>query len=208
MLTRWLGLAVGLLLGMMPATFATAQAVSTEPWESNGNPGLMFDVQANRSLTVTTLLSAGRFAGTFELYHRPGSYVGHEASGAGWTLVDTVAGTRGQDTVRFSLSQPVAAGETHAFYIHAVTGQVGYTTSTNGAGSVWASDANFIIREGVGLTTLFGGQAYTPRSLGGSVSYVLDAPPVPTLSEWMMILLGIVLAGTATVAVARRRSAG
>lgn len=37
--------------------------------------------------------------------------------------------------------------------------------------------------------------------------YVAPPTPVPTLSEWAMILLGIVLAGGAALTIKRRRAA-
>ncbi|MFC5344132.1 IPTL-CTERM sorting domain-containing protein [Brevundimonas staleyi] len=52
----------------------------------------------------------------------------------------------------------------------------------------------------------FGADTVVSQNIGGVVTFVLaPAPPVPTLSEWAMILLGLTLAGAAAVVIQRRR---
>ena len=167
-------MAAGLVIAIVLPVAAMAQTVTTPPWLTNGNNGLMFDVQATNDLTVTNItdavLSANPGGSTFELYSRPGTYVGNAASSAGWELISTGSATAtGANRLSFTLNAAIPAGQTRAFYLRGVNASVGYVNGTQS--SPWASDANLAITEGGGLTDFFGGITNSPRALGGSITY-------------------------------------
>jgi hypothetical protein len=154
------------------------------PDEPNGVHGNMFDVRATRSVAVrglTANLPAGATAVEVKIFHREGSYVGHETSEAGWTLAGTTtvdAASSGPTAVPIALDVQVRAGRSHAFYVTttgvATSGNaiVEYATGTT-QGGVAVEDANLRLLQGHGVSYPFGsGGTFASRVYVGSVSYV------------------------------------
>ena len=103
------------------------------------------------------------------------------------------------------LNEPIAAGQAKGFYIASTALAIPYRIGT-AVGAVAASDANIQILEGTGKSAPdFSAPNNTPRVLVGSVTYSAGPAPVPTLSEWAMILFGLALAGGAALYIQRRR---
>jgi hypothetical protein len=159
--------------------------VPTPEGDPNGVHGNMFDVRATRSVAVTGLtanLPADAAAVEVKIFHRPGSYVGHETSEAGWTLAGTTtvdAAASGPTPVPIALDVQIRAGRTHAFYV-TTTGQstsgnpiVEYATGTE-QGAVAAQDANLQLLQGHGVAYPFGsGGTFANRVYVGSATYEL-----------------------------------
>ena len=211
MFKRFLTLLAALVAGaVVHAGAAQAQTVSTPPWPGAiGWNGLMFDVTATNALTVNTVVSGVQAAGTFEIYGRSGTHVGFEGSSAGWTLLGAgVAPTTGAGQLTVPVAVAIPAGQSYAFYISGQGGaRGGYETGT-AVGSVAASDANLSLLDGSAVNLGFGGVAFTPRRLAGSITYTaVPVVTVPTLSEWAMIGFGVLLLGAGFLAVNRRRFA-
>lgn len=208
-------IALGVLAAALALTFGAAQAQTQtlgvgRDWNASRSfYAIIFDVEATNPLTITTVTAGTLYADTFELYGRPGTHVGFEGSSAGWTLLGTVTiANDGVDSLSFPVNVPLAAGETYAFYINSYGGgRVGVTRST-AVGDVAASDANLTIFDGtthVGTRFLPTGQP-TPNRLAGAISYRVGLPAaVPTLSEWAMIVFGVLLLGAGAMVVQRRR---
>ncbi len=207
-------MALGLLLCAPALASAQSITLATPQPGNNGNTGVMFDVTAVNDVTVTSLatnISSG--ASTIEIYGRSGTHVGFENSNVGWTLLGTAGALAvgANQTIPVTLNVAVPAGQTYAFYIH-TAGTVGYRNGTS-VGAVDASDANLQIRQGRGVGAAFGNLIGSPRIFTGSITYVTGlAPPpapvaVPTMSEWAMILFGLMLAGGAALYIQRRRLA-
>jgi len=104
-----------------------------------------------------------------------------------------VGGTQG--TIRFGQSTAVQVGANRVFYINlagipATPGP--YTTTLVGTGPCFNAT--------LGLC-----DAVVPGNSAPNVALSTGPLPVPTLNEWAMILLGLALAGGATVMIQRRR---
>ena len=158
-----------------------ATSLTTTTAAGNGFDGNMFDVTALNTISVrkvSVLLAAGSY--TIEIYFRAGTYVGHESSATGWTLVGSAAVTSTGVTkltpVPIALALQLVGGQTYGFYI-TTTGGVGSMKYTNGTavGNVYASDANLQIKEGWGGKYPFS-TANTPRVWNGKLVYDLCPP--------------------------------
>jgi hypothetical protein len=150
--------------------------------------GNMFDVTTfdapvrMTSLDIHTQDTTGNR--TLQVYTRPGTYVGHESSSAGWTLHSLVPGITGQGHYTptsvdiHDLYLP--AGTTTGLYVTFESGNLGYTNPVNAPGTLttYGGPANHLQLDlGAGLTYPFG-TLYSPRIWNGTVHYdVLDAMP-------------------------------
>ncbi len=154
----------------------TCNALSTTFASNNGQAGNMFDVEAINAISVDGFelnLRAGTW--DLEIYHRAGSYVGHETNSASWTLVDTIGGvvSAGQDAataVSLSSGVSIPAGATHSFYITSSNGTALRYTNGTSVGAVYAEDANLRIFEGLGKAHPFGA-SFSPRVWNGTINY-------------------------------------
>ena len=202
-----LAVAAGFAAALGVAHAASAQTVTTAAAPDNSAQGLMYEVEASAPLNLTSVSADISTDGDYTVYGRPGSYVGASGSDDGWLEIGSAVEASGLTT--FEITTPeIAAGATYAIYIASDddTGGVSYGTDGVIAGATVASDDNLAIKTGVGKPTQFSAVDYSPVAPVGSVSYVLvPAPePIPTLSEWAMILLGLTLAGGALLMIQRK----
>ena len=211
---RWLTRCVLLLAAWAWGTAVWAQAVVTAGPSNNSQSVLMFDVQAITPVTVTgfsTVLASA--TPSVEIWGRSGSHVGFTNNFAGWTLLGTtptMAVTPGAVTaLPLTLDVPLLAGETHAFMLRASPGHIGYRDGVGidapGVTTVNA-DANLRVISGTGATNDLSSN-FTPRHLVGEVRYRIGAAAtaVPTLGQWGLPTLALLLGALAWRQVRRRR---
>jgi hypothetical protein len=140
----------------------------------NGSAGNMFDITALSSVTITHFdahVATGTH--TFEIWYRPGSYVGFETSNVGWTQLGTATGVvaagAGLPTpVPITFAVAIPAGQTYGFYVTSTTGTVTYTNGT-AVGNVFVQDANIQVKEGHGGA--YFNLLNNPRVFNGNVYY-------------------------------------
>lgn len=202
---RWITRFAVLLAAWALGTVAWAQVVVTPSPPDNDQSILMFDVQAVNALTVTGLSTAMRANGTtsLEIWGRSGSHVGFTNSTAGWTLLGTspsfTAAFNTQYDIPVLLNVPVAAGGTYAFMIRSTASGivVGYRNSAGTAGTtVVAADGNLRVIDGTAASdTLLSN--FAPRSLVGEVRYTLGIAAVPTMQQWALIVMALLLGALA-----------
>lgn len=213
---NWLALVWSLVAAAMlwlPAVASAQTQTLTLPGPSNNQQNvLMFDVHAVNALTVTGLSTAMDSAGTqtYQIYGRTGTHVGNTDSLTGWTLLGTSApltAANPDDVVDLGvvLNVAVPAGQTHALMLRTSTDTsplVGYMNAASAVGGVAAADANLQVLVGTGASWDFSTN-YSPRQLVGAVRYQLETAPagqvqaVPTLSQWMLLGLALMLGGLA-----------
>ena len=214
-MTRWITRFALIAAAWALSTAVWAQAVVAPGPANNGQSVLMFDVQAVNALTVTGLSTSMFASGTtsFEVWGRSGSHVGYTNSTSGWTLLGTTASdsvTAGTVySIPLALSVPLAAGNTYALMIRSTVIPI-YIGYANGAGTpggtTFASDANLRVLEGTGADVSLTSN-FTPRQLVGEVRYTLGITPptsVPTLGQWSLMLMALLL-GAAAFGHSRRR---
>lgn len=139
--------------------------------------GSMFDITATNEVYITgfdTHLQYG--TADFEIYYKPGTYVGSETNASAWTLAGIATGIPaagyGQPTViPATLNIHIAAGQTCAFYIATTNYSYIYYDLGTTVGNVYASDANIAIKEGAVNYYPFGYASY-PYKWNGTVHYV------------------------------------
>lgn len=142
---------------------------------NNGSKGVMFNIVATNTVTIYCI-DGNLYVGTapYEIYYRPGTYVGNEGSSAGWTLLGTVNITSNGSNVSTPIPIPInviiPAGSTYGFYVTTTvtTGGVNYWGSSSSL--TFETDANISFYGGVGKTYPFG-LTYNNRLFSGTVHY-------------------------------------
>ncbi|MBU1413860.1 hypothetical protein KKC22_20280 [Myxococcota bacterium] len=144
----------------------------------NGWAGSMFDVVAQRNVTITGF--AGSFyagAQTVEIWYRTGTYVGNTSGMTGWTQLGTTSIT-GQGNgvatpIPINLSVQVNAGQRVAFWVtcQGTYGSGNIYTSGPTAGTLLASNADLQIYSGVGTYYPLSSGIFADRSFNGIVQY-------------------------------------
>lgn len=142
----------------------------------NGSNGNMFDLTALQSVSITGF-SMALDAGTHpnvEIWYRPSTHVGFETNAAGWTqlgvannVVSTGPNPATYIPVQFSVTIP--AGQTYAFLVFSDFGNE-YTNGST-VGNVFASNAYFEFKEGVGKGTTPFGSTFSPRIFNGVIHF-------------------------------------
>jgi hypothetical protein len=213
MMIRRLMLLAALLLA---APLAMAQGVLSAGFAgTHGSRGAYIDISATSALNVTGFamnLQTGPV--TVTVYTKSGTTAGSEATSGAWTLWTTVNVTgKGQGSGTGVAIPPFAigAGQTYAFYLVTDTDGKLFNGCCDSATSA-ASDAtmSWISRyESHGLFSV----TYLGWPFQGAVCYnggdcgaaaPVAATEIPTLSEWGMILLSLLVAGFAAAHLYRR----
>lgn len=169
---------------------ASTNSVSDSIGSNNGQRGQMFNIVALTDITIHCFspdLYTGVF-GTYYIYYRNGSHVGHQYTAASWTFIDSAQSLTGAANVGtlipIDVNIPISAGDTVAFYItcRGTSPSYGgiryYGHSAAPAGpldSTWMVDANMKLLVGVGKDYPFGTNFVTRRYLGG-VHYSMATP--------------------------------
>ncbi|MDQ1315155.1 MAG: hypothetical protein QG662_1264 [Pseudomonadota bacterium] len=202
----WLAVCAMVFGGLLGQAQAQTLSLSTTYAGGNGQDGNMFDVVALNDIRVTgfDVNCGSALTQDFEIYGKTGSYVGSELVPGDWTLIASVPGVvcnaPGVATpLGAVLDVAIASGQTYAFYVteNGLVDGVDYTNGT-AVGQVAAANTDLQILEGAGVQYPFAG-TFQPRIWNGTLYYVLDAPvapivtPVPTLSEYGLGLLAVLL---------------
>lgn len=193
------GLLVVAALSLSWTAVASAQTIVQNVGDtslSGANPGLGQSFTATLTGTVTQIQVRPRSTATVTMrfYNGAGSgttgSVGTPASSQTVNLVDTGSDTSGFQTIVLDTPLPVTAGQQYAFAISVpLVSFAGSSTNSYAPGS-----------------RLFAYNSPLTDDLVFTVTEVA-AVPVPTMSEWAMILLGMMLAGGAALFIQRRRLA-
>lgn len=193
---------------MAPAT-ALAQSLTTPSPQNNGcASGPMFDIAATNAVTITQIeTDAINPIASVQVYYRTASSIGSETNPGAWTLVGSGSHPGGGvAAINLPINVPIPAGQTYGFYLASQGGDIQYRNGSV-VGADIVADANIAIRQNAGLCSQFG-FVNVPREFVGVIHYTNGMiAPVPTLTEWAMILLAATLAGGGAIVVQRRRRA-
>jgi hypothetical protein len=152
------------------------RVVSTGYDGSSSSSGCMFDVEVLGGQAVTIHAISSHFlmgAGTVELWTRPGSFVSHETSSAGWTQVGSVpvpvtpVGPGLPTHVPLPVNVSIPAGHTQAFYLHSSTGVL-HSAGTF-TGDIMVEDEDLAIRQGT--TGAYFNVTQAGRRWNGTLAY-------------------------------------
>ncbi len=210
--------------GTQPAAPAAATAsgsLTTLFASDNGGApsgGIYFDLDAvgQDNVTITswdTNLDAS-FTGDVSIWYRPGTYSGFETSSAGWILVGTATGvtSAGNDVPTPLNVGPlvIPAGSTYGIAISLTSTSGGGHLYTNGTGANQVyNDGVLELRAGSATNTAFSSADgfFTPRVWNGTVHYDATAvvKRVPTLGEFGLAVLLLLISGIALGVLRRRR---
>ncbi len=156
---------------------------STAQTPNNGQRGVMFDLVATNVITINSfehILYDGLTA-DYEIYYRPGTFVGFEENAAAWTLLGgpiSLTGTTGQIAIPIPINVTIPAGQSYGFYITNTSGGGTNYTQDTGDYELLGSDANLAIRGGVGKSYPFS-LTFPGRWTNVIVHYSLGAPSNP-----------------------------
>jgi|TARA_R110000737_G_scaffold225069_3_gene239915 hypothetical protein len=151
-------------------------SLNANPTGTNGNTGIMFDVEVASNLYISGFsldLYGSTYTGKIVIYRKFGTHVGFENSPANWFAIDSVNVTDngGLTYIPIQTGPSLFSGETVAFYIR------GEGTSTvlsyaNGVaiGNTIVSNSDLTIKTGTGKNGTFGSSAST-RDFKGTIHY-------------------------------------
>lgn len=201
-----------LLLALFPALSQAAPgSLSVGFAGAHSSQGAFLDVTANQDLDITSFdLNLGTGSIDVTIYHKVGATTLADTTNSGaWTMYETVNVTGvGQGTGTNVPITPfaIASGQTIAFFIAADTDGLLY----NASGELVTSGASdtamtiFSAFEAHGIFTA----SYQGWPWQGTVNYDTGSgstAPVPTLSQWSVILLTLMLAFIGLSATRRAR---
>ncbi|QLA81319.1 IPTL-CTERM sorting domain-containing protein [Acidovorax sp. JMULE5] len=184
---RFWGVLLASVLATGPALAAGTSSLATLYDSNNSNRGIMFDIDAANTVTLTGLDANISGSGTFELYYRVGGYAGHENNPGDWTLLATSAsvtslGLNLPTPVPMPLAVVLSAGTRYGFYLTENTGAgSGAVRYTNGTNAALANDANLTVYSGVGKQYPFA-STNPDRRFNGTIHYALGIVSVADLS--------------------------
>ncbi len=155
----------------------------------------MFDVTATNTITISCFdvnLPALSLGG-YEIYFKPGSYVGSETNAASWTLIGSEGsllslGLNVATPLSIPVNKTILAGQTFAFYITASNPilSTGLLTTTNSGYTAITSNSEMTVFGGVGISYPFG-TVSANRSFNGTVHYLLGDPLPVTLLDFTAV---------------------
>lgn len=178
-----------LAVGVVAASVASGETLTTNFIGDNSFRGNAFDIRVGGSgITLTNLeLNLASSSENVSFWYREGTYVGNLGTSDGWTRLDTQTLTTAEPPVGFGrraewdiADQAFQANTTYGIIIVSNSTGLAYSNTSSAPGTDAASDANLTIEHGVGLgsTTGFGGEIFTPRTWNGSFIYVVGIGPV------------------------------
>lgn len=144
----------------------------------NSNEGNMFDVVAAETITITSFETHADTTGQtdYEIWTRPGTYVGFADSASGWTRIGTAtftaAGEGAFSQIPIPINVTIDAGQRRAFYLTNRSSNNRYHDGTQ-VGAPLASTPELAIYEGAGVN--FGSDGFSgtssPRAWEGKIHY-------------------------------------
>lgn len=145
---------------------------------NNGDEGNMFDVVASQAITITSFETHASEAGTteYEIWTKPGTYVGAATDRSQWTRVGTATFTLEAEGTYTPIPIPInitmMPNERRAFYL---TNKVLNHRYHDGSavGAVLATTPHLTVYEGAGINwgTNGFGAANAPRAWEGKIHY-------------------------------------
>lgn len=181
------------------ATHANADTLSAGYAGGNFNDGIMFDVQALKGVTLTSIdINADPGTFDYEVFYRLGGSAGFQTDASAWTSLGTFAATTanglGVATTLDFTDLALTSGSIYGFYIVDTGGAftVNYSNSLAASGSVQVANADLQLRVGYGIDGQFGG-AIDDREFNGALNYTVQAVPEP--AAWAMMVGGFGLIG-------------
>jgi hypothetical protein len=177
---KTLHLYFSLLLILSSTIYLGAQCPSNQQLSltndaNNGHSGLMFDVEAINTITLTCF-DAPLYNGTarYEIYFKAGTHLGFEEDSVAWTMLGQaveITSTGTTTNIPIPVNVTIPEGQTYAFYITSQNGGgLSYTDGTNN-NVVVGSNSDFKIYEGTGKDYLLGAN-YPTKRFNGNIHYM------------------------------------
>lgn len=178
------------IIGMVLVPSMGFAGVLSTAAPNNGSGGIFMNLtSAGQALSVTsfdTYFSGSVGLGvSVQVWTRAGTYVGFDASNAGWTLSQTASATAAGTTtlapLALSSAISIGAGQTVAVYLHSITtgGGIRYTGTSSAPPQTTWSNADLTLFSDVSRTGTvpFGGSRFSPRTFAGNVNYSVVPEP-------------------------------
>ncbi|RLG61200.1 hypothetical protein DRN84_03835, partial [Candidatus Geothermarchaeota archaeon] len=153
---------------------ASADSLTTTFAGGNGQTGNMFDIEAFNTITIDSLYMNTSSSSLVEVWYRPGTYVGHTSSNAGWTKLGdyTVTSAGANVPTRLPIGGlTIPAGQTYGIYVTHISGSLAYTNGNGSNQTVQDANMKFTGGHGGGYFAL----TFTPRIWNGRIFYSLGS---------------------------------
>ncbi|WP_343637617.1 hypothetical protein [Fluviicola sp.] len=152
------------------------------PYVSNtSDKGVMFDILPSKTVTITCFeanLPASSI-GNYEIYYRPGTYIGSEIKPENWQLIGSStaiqsAGLNTGTALEIPVNAVMQAGQTYAFYITSSDSALstGLLTTDNPGYVLISANEDMAIWGGIGVNYPFN-TVKLNRSFNGTAHYTL-----------------------------------
>lgn len=208
-------------LSSIQFTFAQTTISTSTLTSDQEEEGIMFDVLLKQDATLTGIDAMLQDVGDYEfnIYYRTNTYAGNESSSAGWTLLANtgVVNNAAADAI---VSLPLngatlslTSGTTLGLYIENIDGGRQDLSMDMGilTGAVAADNSLATLYAGAAINIesgSFSGVNEIDRTFIGTLTFRLDGNlPVqnlPNMSNWYLLLCGILISGLAVYQVYRK----
>lgn len=160
-------------------------SISTPVVNNNGQDGNMFDITANRTITIRyfegNIANTPNATTTYYVYYKVGTFVGSETNAAAWTLIagPITFNPNAPNTftrIPAAINVTIPAGQTYGFYLtntSAASNNNRYHSGT-ATGAVLSTNADLTIYEGNGGAYPFSASFFNARPWEGTVIYSVE----------------------------------
>jgi len=166
----------------------------------NGQTGDMFDVIANKTVTVDSFDANPAGSDSVKVYYKLGSYVGYSTTASAWTYLGEAFAT-GAGKLRIRAGGITLATNTYyGFYVTTLNSTLNYTNGTNSFDTFY--NGTMKISGGIGTAGSFAsGGTFTPRDWNGVIYYstpTCNSARVPITVTLLTPVKGLLLSKNAT----------
>lgn len=157
---------------------------------NNQFAGNMFDITniGSNPITINSFdinLATGGTNANVSVYYYPGTYVGHESSPTGWTLMGMATVNSMGTNVPTPLNVGglvIPPGQSYGLYVTVSNYSAGTMRYTNGTNVISNTEVSLSLGIGKGNPD-FTGSTFASRSWNGTIYYDIGATPTPTPTE-------------------------
>ena len=171
-----------LLIGPYYSQCTNVGSTLVAPYSSNASDkGIMFDVSPTKTVIISCFEAnlPALSVGNYEIYSKPGTYIGSEIKAENWQLVGSATsisstGSNQGTALNIPVNLLIEAGQTYAFYITATETALptGLLTTNNSGYTTISSNEDLAISGGIGVNYPFN-TIKLNRSFNGTAHYSL-----------------------------------
>lgn len=178
-----------------PVLTPVATSLSVQLAATNNQAGCFMDIKPLKDIKLTDIswLPVSTQSYDISIYFKTGSAIGFETNAAAWTLLTAKTGISATAATlnKITLPTPQTLNANNVYSILVIrtgtSGNISYQT-VSVAGSVEASNTDLQLLSASGISGLFTGTVFSPRSFAGAVGYEPVVCPAPARTAVQLIV--------------------